>query len=105
MGRNSSMPNFNNLNENRKKSEKESIKVYKTFNLPILRNKNFFTKSNLDESINSNAKLIKINNDYNNFYNIYHEDKNFYLGVEFQKKFKKEFKYVPLPKKDNILKI
>ena len=99
LGRNSSMPNFNIFNKNKKTSFKDSITSNDT--LPKLRNKNFFIKSNDYEP----KILIRGNNDYNNFYNIYNEDKNFFLGIEFQKKLKKEFKYNSLPKKDNILKI
>ena len=102
LGRNSSMPNFNKLNKIKKISAKDTtISPYNTINLPKLITKNFFTKS----KDNGQKLLIRGNNDYNNFYNIYNEDKNFFLGIEFHKKLKKEFFYDSLPKKDNILKI
>ena len=104
LGRNASVHNFNF--KNKKISVKKSITTYDSFNLPKLNNQNFFIKTNLDESTNiNNLLLIKENKNYNNFYNIFNEDKNFFLGVEFQKKLKKEYIYNEKPIKSNMLKL
>ena len=103
LSRCSSVPSFDYKDKNKKYFNKEPIIQYKNFNLPKIKNKNFFINTNSYEF--GNKILVKGNNDYNNFYNIYHEDKNFYLGVNFQKKLKKEFKLNKNPLKKGILQL
>ena len=68
--------------------------------------KNFIVKTNLDDSLNDNKTILfKRNKDYNNFYKFYNEDKNFFLGVDFEKKLKKDSKYNEKPKKNKLLKL
>ena len=99
MNRTTSTINFYTLKKGNKKTIRDSITTYESYNLPKVRDKNFVIKSNIDETGNNNSQiLIKGNKDYNHFYNVYNEDKNFFLGVEFQKKLKNEFKYFPLNK-------
>ena len=105
LGRNISMPNFYYKNPNKKRAFKETISINESFNLPKIINKTFFINTNMDKSGNKNMILVNGNQDYNNFYNIYNERKNFFLGVEFQKKIKKKFKIEQYNSKDKILKI
>ena len=84
--RNVSMPLFDNNNiKNRRASVKDSITIYDTINLPNLR------KNNSNKSTSLDKLYTKDNNDYNKFYNVYKEDKNFFLGVDFRKKMKKKY--------------
>jgi hypothetical protein len=98
MNRITSTANFYTLKKGNNKTIRDSITTYEGYNLPKVRNKSFVIKSNIDENGNKSQIIIKGNKDYNNFYNVYNEDKNFFLGVGFQKKLKKEFKYCPLNK-------
>ena len=98
MNRINSTTNFYTLKKGNKKTIRDSITTYEGYNLPKVRNKNFVIKNNINENGNNSQILIKGNKDYKNFYNVYNEDKNFFLGVEFQKKLKNEFKYFPLNK-------
>ena len=98
MNRINSTTNFYILKKGNKKTIRDSITTYEGYNLPKVRNKNFVIKNNINENGNNSQILIKGNKDYKNFYNVYNEDKNFFLGVEFHKKLKNEFKYFPLNK-------
>jgi hypothetical protein len=92
LNRNTSMPCFENKSQkNKKPNFKDSITVYDRINLPNLTSNNFFTKSNLNKSGSLDKLYTKDNNDYNKFYNIFKKDKNFFLGVDFQKKLKKKY--------------
>ena len=96
IGRNTSVPNFNCINKIKSES----------FNLPKMAHKNFTIKTNLDDSLNDNKIILfKRNKDYNNFYKFYNEDKNFFLGVDFEKKLKKDSKYNEKPIKNKLLKL
>ena len=105
ISRSSSVPSFDYKNKNKKFFIKEPIIQQENFNLPKIKNKNYFINTNLDEFGNKNKLLVKGNNNYNKFYNVYHEDKNFYLGIEFQKKLKKEFKFNKNPLKKGIYQL
>ena len=106
IGRNKSMNNIRVISPRKKISVKKSITIYEGFNLPKIKNKSFFIKTKLNESENSNQILVKGYQDYNDFYNIYNKDKNFFLGIEFEKKLNKQYLFKHKPKKeDKILKL
>ena len=98
MNRTTSTTNFYILKKSNKKTIRDSITTYEGYNLPKVRNKNFVIKNHMEKNGNNSQIIIRNNKDYKNFYNVYNEDKNFFLGVEFQKKLNKEFKYLPLNK-------
>ena len=91
--RNISMPSFVNEKLNIRPSMRDSITSYESINFPKLSIKNHLLKAKSNKSKMLDKLYNKDNNDYNKFYNIYNEDKNFFLGVEFQKKLKKEFTF------------
>ena len=102
IGRNKSV---NDLSAIKKRmTGRGSITTSDTTNLPKLSgNKFFVNKKNINKSKTCNKLLFsKGNQDYNNFYNVFNEDKNFFLGVEFQKKMKKELKIKNPLKKTNL---
>ena len=101
----SSTPNFLNKKHAMRKTLRDTITPYESYNLPKINKKNFYLKNNLDKKGNNSQIIINGNKDYKNFYNIYNEDKNFYLGVEFNKKVSKDFKYIPLNKNSLYKKI
>ena len=104
IGRNKSMTDIRIKNQ--EKSISKSVNIYEGLNLPKIKNKYFLNKTNLNEYRKSDKIVFRGNQDYNNFYNIYNEDKNFFLGIEFEKKLKKKFLPNQIPKKeDKILKI
>ena len=88
--RNISMPNFKKKTY-RRQSIRDSITINETATFPKLSYKHYFKKTNSNRSLNLDKLYIKDNNDYYKFYNFYNEDKNFFLGVEFLKKLKKDY--------------
>ena len=89
---NISMPNFKGKTY-RRQSIRDSITTNETVNFPKLSYKHYFKKTNSNRSLNLDKLYIKDNNDYYKFYNFYNEDKNFFLGVEFLKKLKKDYTF------------
>ncbi len=90
-----SLPVFNQK-QKKKKTIRETITNYYHFNLP-----NFpLTKKNSEK----HKKFLNEDNNYKTFYKIFNKDKNFFLGSEFQKKLKKEYKNLDSIYDDNIIK-
>ena len=98
-----SLPEFktiskiNNLSDTTKNSDYINLRHF-----PLTK-KNTEVKK-ISEHFNNDKTFLKEENGYKTFYNIFNEDKNFFLGAEFQKKLKKEYKLLNSIYNNNIIK-
>ena len=101
-----SLPIFINKVELKKRNIRDTITTFDSINLPAfsLTNKNAEVKKNLLKSLKENKLSLKEGNGYKTFFNIFNADKNFYLGGEFQKKLKKQYKNLDSIYDENIIK-
>ena len=99
-----SSPDFTNKTR-KTKSIRDTITVYDSRNFPrfSLTKKNYEIKNKKANAFINNDLSLK-ENGYKTFFNIFNADKNFYLGAEFQKKLKKEFKQLDSIYDKNIIK-
>jgi len=98
LAKSKSLPEFFDKNIIKKRPGfRDTISVFDTVNLPYFS----LTKKNYEEN---NKNFLKDENSYKTFFNIFNEDKNFFLGAEFQKKLKKEYKLLDSVYDENIIK-
>ena len=96
-----SLPVFINKTQTKKRNFRDTITNFNGINLPIFS----LTKKNSElHNKNKNQNFLKEDNNYKTFYNIFNRDKNFFLGAEFQKKLKNEYKLLDSIYDDNIIK-
>ena len=102
-----SLPQFVDKTQTKKRTYRDTITNFYKINMPHfpLTKKNSELNYKLEEKDEkSNKDFLKEENSYKTFYNIFNQDKNFFLGAEFQKKLKKEYKLLDSIYDDNIIK-